>query len=106
MNTFHPTLASSGTDLVVCDFYTTWCGPCKLMMPKLVLMASRLQTEGVRFYKVNCNADFKPIGKTLGIKVAPTFHLYREGKLLATMTGAKEVELEALVEAHLVPAAA
>jgi hypothetical protein len=32
--------------------------------------------------------------------VAPTFHLYRRGKQLAVMTGAKVDELRELVLAH------
>lgn len=30
--------------------------------------------------KFNCNKDNKELGKSLGIKVAPTFHLYRGEK--------------------------
>ena len=30
--------------------------------------------------KFNCNKENKELGKTLGIKVAPTFHLYRGEK--------------------------
>ncbi len=31
----------------------------------------------MRFVKVNCNKTNKELGIALGIKVAPTFHLYR-----------------------------
>ena len=30
--------------------------------------------------KFNCNKENKELGKSLGIKVAPTFHLYRGEK--------------------------
>ena len=87
-------------------------------MPKLVEMAAEF--SDVKFVKCvslrrgtgggglrgragrrcNCNKEFKDIGKALGIRVAPTFHLYRRGAQLAVMTGAKVEELRALVLAH------
>jgi thioredoxin 1 len=99
INTFHPLLAAAGDALVVVDFYTSWCGPCKLIAPKLALWNAELQ-PAVQFIKVNCNKEFAPLGKQLGIKVAPTFHLYRKGALLAVLTGAKEEALRALIEEH------
>lgn len=37
--------------------------------------------------KFNCNQHNKELAKALGIKVAPTFHLYRNGTKVADMTG-------------------
>jgi thioredoxin 1 len=68
------------------------------MMPKLVEMAA--EYTDVKFVKCNCNKEFKDIGKALAIKVAPTFHLYRGGKQLAVMTGAKVDELRELILTH------
>ena len=56
--------------------------------------------KDVKFVKCNCNKEFKDIGKALGIRVAPTFHLYKQGKQLAVMTGAKVDELRELILAH------
>lgn len=53
------------------------------------------------FAKCDCNADFKAVGKELGIRVAPTFHLYRNGTKVAEMTGAHVERLQALVEEQL-----
>jgi thioredoxin 1 len=55
----------------------------------------------VSFVKVDCNADFKAIGKELGIRVAPTFHLYKKGEKVGEMTGAHVERLQALVEEQL-----
>jgi thioredoxin 1 len=54
----------------------------------------------VRFLKFNCNKENASLGKALGIKVAPTFHLYRHSKQLAVLTGAKEEALRELIEEH------
>lgn len=56
--------------------------------------------------KVDCNTDFKAVGRELGIRVAPTFHLYRRGLKVAEMTGAHVERLAALVEEQLAGEAA
>jgi len=55
----------------------------------------------VQFIKFNCNKENKELGKALNIRVAPTFHLYRNSHQLAVLTGAKEAELRALIEQHM-----
>ncbi|GFH20904.1 thioredoxin F, chloroplastic, partial [Haematococcus lacustris] len=52
----------------------------------------------VKFAKLNCNRANKELGKALGIKVAPTFHVYRNKEKVAEMTGAKVEKLVALIE--------
>lgn len=73
--------------LVVVDFFTDWCGPCKLIYPQLVALSAELEPAAT-IVKFNCNQYNKELAKTLGIKVAPTFHLYKNGQKVADMTGA------------------
>ncbi len=42
-----------GKDIVILDFWATWCGPCRRAMPILVDVASRYAKRGVVFYAVN-----------------------------------------------------
>lgn len=100
-DTFYEYLKAQGDTLVVVDFYTDWCGPCKLIYPELVKL-SQDRTD-VRFVKVNCNKANKELGMALGIKVAPTFHLYRNSTKVADMTGAKLDKLTALINQHQPP---
>ena len=46
------------------------------MLPVLEDLAQDLKAN-VDIVKVNCNAKNKVIGKDLNIRVAPTFHLYK-----------------------------
>ena len=55
------------------------CGPCKLILPQLVEMAKELQGKAI-LAKFNCNKYNKELGISLGIKVAPTFLLYKDGE--------------------------
>ncbi|KAL3141702.1 hypothetical protein ABBQ32_004388 [Trebouxia sp. C0010 RCD-2024] len=91
-------LAEAGDTLVVVDFYTNWCGPCKVMLPLLV----QLQEEqpDIKVYKLNCNKKNKELGMKLNVKVAPTFQLYKNSNKVAEMTGAKIDELKALIQEH------
>ena len=99
--TFWPFVKEQAGDaLVVVDFFTTWCGPCKLMMPKLAEMAT---ARGGRMIavKFECNAANKDLGKELGVRSVPTFQLYKGGERVATMTGAKPDDLEKLIDEHM-----
>lgn len=69
-----------------------------MIYPKLVDLDASL--EGVQIVKFNCNKYNKDLGKELGIKVAPTFHLYKSGSKVAEMTGTKLDKLTALIEAN------
>lgn len=83
---FQTFLDEAGDKLVVVDFYTDWCGPCKLIYPQLVQLSAELEPAAT-IVKFNCNQHNKELAKTLGIKVAPTFHLYKHGQKVADMTG-------------------
>lgn len=96
---YYQVIEQAGDKLVVADFYTTWCGPCKAIMPKLLDLQDEY-AESVTFMKMNCNKYNKELGVALGIKVAPTFFLYKGGNKVAEMTGAKVDDLIALINKH------
>jgi thioredoxin 1 len=99
---FQQYLDAAGDKLVVVDFFTDWCGPCKLIYPQLVTLSAEL-APAATICKFNCNQHNKELAKALGIKVAPTFHLYKNGQKVADMTGAKVDKLRALIDDHLRP---
>lgn len=57
INTFDAALAAAGDKLVVLDMYTQWCGPCKMLAPKLESLAESYQD--VVFIKLDCNQENK-----------------------------------------------
>jgi thiol-disulfide isomerase/thioredoxin len=90
-------LSTAGDRLVVVHFYAAWCAACKGLHPKVrapataLPLAARLRPhvprppqlvqimearEDVLFLKVNYDEN-KPMSRTLGVKVLPTFHMYR-----------------------------
>lgn len=75
------------------------CGPCKLMMPKLEAMAGEL--PDVQFAKIWTSAVNKDLGKSLGIRAAPTFIVYKNGEKAGEVNGAKDQDLRNLIDAQL-----
>ncbi|WP_417740155.1 redoxin domain-containing protein [Rosistilla oblonga] len=47
-----------GKDVVILDFWATWCGPCRLAMPVIAEVAEEFKDKGVVLYAIN-NAESK-----------------------------------------------
>jgi len=91
----------AGDDLVVVDFFTDWCGPCKMIYPELVLLQEQMKDKGVRIVKFNCKKENKEVAKQLDIRVAPTFFIYKKGEKIGSMTGAKMDNLLSLIQENM-----
>lgn len=96
---FHEKLSEAGDKLVVLDFFTDKCGPCKLIYPKVCELADEYSGE-VHFFLLNCNKYNKPLAKELNVKSVPTFKVFHKGVCLDTMTGARIDELRNMIEQH------
>jgi len=59
---FDKTIASAGSSLVVVDYSTTWCGPCKVIAPKFDELSDKY-TNAV-FLKVRWNIVPNPFNDT------------------------------------------
>lgn len=76
-------LQSSGKKILV-DFYATWCGPCKMLMPRLELMSKKY--PDVKFVKmdVDKNTDY---AVKLGIRGVPTIMIFDGHNLIDRSSG-------------------
>merc|ERR1719487_952326 len=81
--------------LVVVDFFATWCGPCKEIAPKYEQMARDM--KHVLFLKVDVDAH-KDLAQQYGVKSMPTFKLLRKAKVVDDLTGADADGLRDKVE--------
>jgi peroxiredoxin len=54
-----------GKQVILLDFWATWCGPCQEAMPKLAAVAERFKDRGVVFYAVNLQEEAEQARKFL-----------------------------------------
>ncbi|KAK4531422.1 hypothetical protein CCYA_CCYA08G2279 [Cyanidiococcus yangmingshanensis] len=94
-------LTEAGDALVVVDYGTTWCGPCKLMEPKLQSWSE--EYTKVVFLKVigDKSKETSMMMKAAGIRSVPSFHFYKNGERIHTINGAKSDEILSSIETHM-----
>jgi thioredoxin 1 len=71
---------NAGDDLVVVDFFATWCGPCKMLFPVIkatVEKMAELHPE-VHFYKVDIDEDMD-LATRFKVMSVPTLLYFRRG---------------------------
>ena len=73
-------LAEAGDKLVVVDFHATWCGPCKMIAPKIALMAD--QYRDVVFLKVDVD-EAEDVAAEYHVSAMPTFKFIKNGKVVS-----------------------
>ena len=84
METFRDVI--SADQLVLVDFFATWCQPCKMMHPVLEEV-KHILGERLRIIKVDI--DRHPQTATeLQVQSVPTLMLWRRGELLWRTSGA------------------
>ncbi|KAK7309557.1 hypothetical protein RJT34_06379 [Clitoria ternatea] len=84
--------------LMVLDFTATWCGPCKYMDPIIQEYAAKYTK--VEFIKIDVD-ELMGVSQEFQVQAMPTFILVKKGKVVEKIVGAKEEELEKLIEKHL-----
>lgn len=71
-------------DVVLVDFFATWCSPCKMLSPILEEMAS--ERSSVKIVKVDIDESMD-LARRYGIMSVPTLLLFKDGKLISQTTG-------------------
>jgi len=77
-------------DLVLVDFFATWCGPCKMLGPVLEELANERADVNIVKIDVDENSD---LARHNGIMSVPTLMLFKNGKVVSTKSGYMPKEL-------------
>lgn len=71
-------------ELVLVDFFATWCGPCKMLSPIL----EELSNERSDIKIIKMDVDSCPtLSKEYGIMSVPTLMLFKHGEIVSKEHG-------------------
>ena len=98
METFKDVISSD--QLVLVDFFATWCQPCKMMHP-ILEQVKEVLGDRIRIIKVD--VDKSGVNEShYGIQAVPTLMLFRRGEVLWRTSGVmQKSELLATIDPFL-----
>lgn len=77
-------LIATSDKLVVCDFWATWCGPCRMLAPVVEEVSEKY--EGALFVKIDVDENEQAAVK-YGISSIPNVIAFKGGKAVDNSLG-------------------
>ena len=83
--------------LIILDFYTDWCGPCKALAPKLEELTTT--DTNVKVFKADADDDnLESLTAFYKISSLPTLIFFRDEKVVDHFSGANIQRIKEVVE--------
>ena len=101
-DTFHKEVLEASQPVLV-DFWATWCGPCRIISPRVAELATELKGQ-VKFGKVDVDAEAS-LAKQYDISAIPSLLIFKDGKLAEQFVGVRtKDELKQALEKYIAAA--
>jgi thioredoxin 1 len=88
---------------IIVDFYTDWCGPCKMMKPIFERVSKQFRDENSDVQLYTMNAEKNPeISTMYGVRAVPTIKTFNNGNVVESKTGIlMEIQIKELASSLL-----
>ncbi|KAH0605526.1 uncharacterized protein H6S33_004748 [Morchella sextelata] len=83
--------------LVVLDCYATWCGPCRVIAPRIVAFSQ--DYPEIDFCKVDVD-EVPSVASELGVRAMPTFFFFKNGEKIGEVVGANPAAIKSAIEKY------
>ena len=88
---------NAGDDLVIVDFFATWCGPCKMLAPVVHEIAEE-NAGTLKVGKINVDEQME-LAMRFQVSSIPMLVVFKDGKAVAKSVGYRpKAEITAMVE--------
>lgn len=78
-----------GDKPVVCDFFATWCGPCRMLAPVMEKVSEKFADKAV-FVKVDIDENME-LAARYGIMSIPLVAVFKNGEKAADSLGYTDI---------------
>ena len=78
-------IEESKNQIVIVDFWASWCGPCKLMGVLFSKVAAEYEGKSIKFVKFDIDLN-KQIAQDYKIEGLPAIMIFKDGKVVPTLT--------------------
>ena len=89
-------VVESSSELVVVDFWASWCGPCKMLGPLFEEVSN--EVDGVKFTKLNVDENPASAAR-YRVGSIPTVLAIKDGRVVDTRVGFKpKADIKSFIE--------
>lgn len=78
-------------DIVIFDFWATWCGPCQKYLP-IFEQAEKELGDKAAFFKIEADLNHESVKQCL-VRSIPATVIFKAGKIEKTLVGIQTVEV-------------